>query len=134
VTNGEGCYVTLARLHHACDQIVHELESWPGVQVERQQVFLRTDGIPMLYIRARTQRYYLHVEGMPKAAQVHWYAKLTESARNKHGHKDEIIGWDNLYHERPHLHFDEDRRRAYRTQPLTWSEIRETLARLEAAS
>ena len=55
--------MTLARLHHACDQIVHELESWPGVQVERQQVFLRTDGIPMLYIRAKTQRYYLHVEG-----------------------------------------------------------------------
>ena len=26
-----------------------------------------------------------------------------------------IIGWDNLYHERPHLHFDEDRRREYRT-------------------
>jgi len=126
--------VTLARLRYACDQIVHELESWPGVQVERQQVFLRTDGIPMLYIRAKTPRYYLHVEGMPKTGQVQWYAKLTESAHNKHGHKEEIIGWDNLYHERPHLHFDEDRRREYRTQPLTWSEIRDTLARLEATS
>ena len=126
--------MTLARLHHTCDQIVDELESWPGVQVERQQVFLRTDGIPMLYIRAKTRRYYLHIEGMPKTGQVQWYAKLTQSVRNKHGHKEEIIGWDNLYHERPHLHFDEDRRREYRTQPLTWSEIRETLARLEAAS
>jgi hypothetical protein len=88
----------------------------------------------MLYIRAKTPRYYLHVEGMPKTGQVQWYAKLTESVRNKHGHKEEIIGWDNLYHERPHLHFDEDRRREYRAQPLTWSEIRDTLARLEAAS
>ena len=61
------------------------------------------------------------------------YAKLTESARNKHGHKEEIIGWDNLYHERPHLHFDEGQRREYRTHPLTWSEIRETIARLEAS-
>jgi len=126
--------VTLERLRHACDQIVHELESWPGVQVERQQVFLRTDGIPMLYICAKTQRYYLHVEGMPKTGQVQWYARLTQSARNKHGHKEEIMGWDNLYHERPHLHFDEDQRREYRTQLLTWSEIRETIARLEAIS
>jgi hypothetical protein len=124
--------VTLARVQHTCDQITHELESWPGVYVERQQVFVRTDGIRMLYIRAKTQRYYLHVEGMMKAGDVHWYAKLTPSARNKHGHQEEIIGWDNLYHERPHLHFDEDRRREYRTQPLTWGEIRETLAHLEA--
>ena len=50
------------------------------------------------------------------------------------GIREEIIGWDNLYHERPHLHFDEDRRREYRTHLLTWSEIRETIARLEAAS
>jgi len=125
--------VTLERLQHAADQIVHELESWPGVQIDRQQVFMRTDGLPMLYIRAKTQRYYLHVEGMRKTELVHWYAKLTQSARNKHGHKEEIIGWDNLYHERPHLHFDEDRHREYRTQPLSWDEIRDTLARLEAA-
>ena len=102
------------------------------MHVERQQVFVRTDGIPMLYIRAKTQRYYRHVEGMMKAGEVHWYAKLTPGVRNKHGHQEEIIGWDNLYHERPHLHFDEDRRREYRTQPLTWGEIRETLAHLEA--
>ncbi len=125
--------MTLERLQHAADQIVHELESWPGVQIDRQQVFMRTDGLPMLYIRAKTQRYYLHVEGMLKTELVHWYAKLTQSARNKHGHKEEIIGWDNLYHERPHLHFDEDRHREYRTQPLSWDEIRDTLARLEAA-
>jgi hypothetical protein len=121
-------------MQHACDQIVHELASWPGVQVERRQVFMRTDGLPMLYIRARTQRYYLHVEAMEKAGDVQWYAKLTQSARNKHGHQEEIIGWDNLYHERPHLHFDEDCRREDRTQLLTWSEIRETLARMEATS
>jgi hypothetical protein len=126
--------VALERVHQACDQIVYELESWPGVQVERQQAFMRTDGIPMLYIRAKTQRYYLHVEGLLKTGQIQWYAKLTQSARNKHGHKEEIIGWDNLYHERPHLHFDEDRRREYRTQLFTWGEIRETLARLEATS
>jgi hypothetical protein len=89
---------------------------------------------PMLYIRAKTQRYYLHIEGMMKTGHVRWYAKLTQSIRNKHAHKDEIIGWDNLYHERPHVHFDEDQRREYHTQPLTWNDIRETLARLEATS
>jgi hypothetical protein len=61
---------------------------------------------------------------MEKAGEVQWYTKLTQSVCNKRGHKEEIIGWDNLYHERPHLHFDEDRRREYRTQLLTWSEIR----------
>ena len=30
----------------------HELQDWPGVHIERQQVFVRTDGMPMLYIRA----------------------------------------------------------------------------------
>ena len=38
VISREGYYVTLARLHHACDQIVYELESWPGVQIERQSL------------------------------------------------------------------------------------------------
>jgi hypothetical protein len=118
----------------ACDQIRQELESWSGVYIERQQIFMRTDGIPMLYIRAKTQHYYLHIEGMMKMGHVRWYAKLTQSIRNKHAHKDEIIGWDNLYHERPHVHFDEDQRREYHTQPLTWNDIRETLARLEATS
>ena len=84
--------MTLEALQHACDQITHELKGWPGVHIERQQVFVRTDGIPILYIRAQTQRYYLHVEGMLKAGLVQWYAKLTQSARNKHGHKEEIIG------------------------------------------
>lgn len=55
--------MTLEALQHACDQITHELKGWPGVHIERQQVFVRTDGISMLYIRAQTQRYYLHVEG-----------------------------------------------------------------------
>ena len=26
--------------------------------------------------------------------------------QNKHGHKNEIIGWDNLYEDRPHIHFN----------------------------
>ena len=88
----------------------------------------------MLHIHAKTQGYYLHVEGMLKTAQVHWFAKLSQSARNTHGHKEDIMSWDNRYHERSHLHFDEDRRREGRTQLLTWSEIRETLARMEAPS
>lgn len=125
--------MNLTDVQQACEHIVHELAAWPGVHVERQQVFFRTDGIPMLYIRAKTQHYYLHIEGMPTRGQMQWYAKLTRSARNKHGHKEEIIGWDNLYHEQPHVHFDEDQRREYRAQPLTWDEIRQTLARLEAA-
>ncbi len=126
--------MTLESVHQASDQIAHELASWPGVQVERQQVFMRTDGIPMRYIRAKTPRYYLHVEAMMNTADVQWDAKLIQSARSKHGHKEKIIGWENLYHERPHAHLDADQRREYRTQPLTWSEIRDPLARLEATS
>ncbi len=126
--------MTLEQVQQACDQIAQELESWGDVQIERKLVFVRTDGLPMLYIRARTPHHYLHVEGMLRAEQVQWYARLTQNARNKHGHKEEIIGWDNLYHELPHLHFDEDRRREYRAYPLTWREIRDTLARLESPS
>ena len=44
--------MALEALQHACDQITHELQDWPGVHIERQQVFVRTDGMPMLYIRA----------------------------------------------------------------------------------
>jgi len=124
-------HLTLEQLQAECDQISQVLENWTFVQIERKTVFLRTDGIPMLYMCARTKGYYLHIEGMLKAGQVRWYVKLTSSARNKHGHKDEIIGWDNLYHERPHVHFDEDRRREYRAHPIPWDEIRETLSRLE---
>ena len=57
----------------------------------------------MLYIRAKTQRDYLHIEGMPKAGQVYWYTRLTESARNNKAVKEEIIGWDNYYHREHHI-------------------------------
>jgi hypothetical protein len=45
--------VTLEALQHACDQITHELQGWPGVCIERQQVFVRTDGIPISWDEIR---------------------------------------------------------------------------------
>jgi hypothetical protein len=93
---------------------------------------MRTDGLPMLYLKARTQAHYLHIEGMVVENELRCYCKLTKSERNKHSYKDETIGWDNLYNHRPHVHFDEDARREYRQGRIEWDEIRSAIEGLEA--
>ena len=108
------------------------LRQWAHATVERKMVFVGTDGVPRLYMKARTRFHCLHVEGMISSGEFRFYAKLTKSGRNKHAHRDEIIGWDNLYHDRPHIHYNEDERREYRTEAISWAEIETTIRELEA--
>lgn len=104
--------------------IIKILEEWKVIsKIEYSKSFMRSDGIPMLYIKAKTNKYYIHIEGIIKDKELKCYIKLTKSNKNKHGHKDEIIGWDNLYEETPHIHFNEDTRREYRKEKITWDEI-----------
>ncbi len=42
-----------------------------------------------------------------------------------------MIGWDNLYNEQPHIHYDDDERREYREERISWEEIRTTIERVE---
>lgn len=90
-----------------------------------KRAFIRSDGLSMLYVKAKSSRYYIHIEGIIKGEELRCYIKLTENDKNKHSHKDEIIGWDNLYEDRPHIHFKEDKKREYREEKIRWSEIRE---------
>lgn len=120
----------MERIEKELSEIVTMLRDWQ-LSVERRRAFTRTDGIPMLYVRAKTREHYLHVEAMIVGDELRFYCKLTRSGRNKHAHKDELIGWDNLYNERPHVHYDEDKRREYREERIRWEEIRATIERLE---
>lgn len=120
----------MGRIEEELIEIVTMLRDWQLI-VERKKAFIRTDGVPMLYVRAKTRKHYLHVEGMIIGNELRFYCKLTKSERNKHAHKDELIGWDNLYNEWPHVHYDEDERREYREEKISWEEIRATIERLE---
>ncbi len=84
----------------------------------------------MLYVKAKSNKYYVHVEGIIKERELKCYIKLTEDAKNKHSHKNEIIGWDNLYEDRPHIHFDGDEKREYRAEEISWDEIKETIIKI----
>ena len=80
----------------------------------------------MWFLRFAIQiQYYVHIEGIIKGEELKCYTKLTKNDKNKHSHKDEIIGWDNLYEDRPHIHFNEDEKREYREEEICWDEIKE---------
>ena len=114
--------------------IERELKNIVGVlrregifKVEYKRAFIRGDGLPMLYVKAKCNIYYVHIEGIIKGDDLKCYIKLTENDKNKHGHKNEIIGWDNLYEDRPHIHFNEDETREYREEKIGWDEIKEKI-------
>lgn len=111
-------------------KIVEVLRNWDLFKVEYKRAFIRGDGLPMLYVKAKSDKYYVHIEGIIKEQELKCYIKLTEDNKNKHSHKDEIIGWDNLYEDRPHIHFDEDEKREYREEEISWDEIKETIIKI----
>ena len=123
----------MGRIEEELGEIVTMLGDWQ-LSVERKMAFIRSDGAPMLYVRAKTREHYLHVEGMIVGDELRFYCKLTKSERNKHAHRDELIGWDNLYNERPHIHYSEDARREYREKRISWEEVKATIERLEGHS
>ena len=106
------------------------LRKWDIFRIEYKRAFIRGDGLPMLYVKAKSDKYYIHIEGIIKEQELKCYIKLTEDNKNKHSHKDEIIGWDNLYEDRPHIHFDEDKKRDYREDEISWDEIKETIIKI----
>ncbi len=110
--------------------IVEVLRKWDIFKIEYKKAFIRGDGLPMLYVKAKSDKYYAHIEGIIKEQELECYIKLTEDNKNKHSHKDEIIGWDNLYEDRPHIHFDEDEKREYREDEISWDEIKETIIKI----
>jgi hypothetical protein len=114
----------LERLEKELEELVTVLEGWASFKVVYKRTFTRSDGLPMLYIKAKSSIYYVHIEGIIKGEDLKCYTKLTENAKNKHSHKDEIIGWDNLYEDRPHIHFNEDEKREYREEEIRWNEIK----------
>ena len=110
--------------------VVEVLRKWDIFRVEYKRVFIRGDGLPMLYVKAKSDKYYVHIEGIIKEQELKCYIKLTEDSKNKHSHKDEIIGWDNLYEDRPHIHFNEDEKREYREDEISWDEIKKTIIKI----
>ena len=110
--------------------IVEVLRKWDIFKIEYKRAFIRGDGLPMLYVKAKSDKYYVHIEGIIKEQELKCYIKLTEDNKNKHSHKDEIIGWDNLYGARPHIHFDGDKEREYREEEISWDEIKETIIKI----
>ncbi|RZN37488.1 MAG: hypothetical protein EF813_05735 [Methanosarcinales archaeon] len=110
--------------------VVEVLRKWDIFRIEYKRAFIRGDGLPMLYVKAKSDKYYVHIEGIIKEQELKCYIKLTEDNKNKHSHKDEIIGWDNLYEDRPHIHFNEDEKREYREDEISWDEIKETIIKI----
>ena len=117
----------MKRIERELEDILKVVNEWETFNVEYKRAFIRSDGLPMLYLKARSNKYYVHIEGIIKGEELKCYIKLTENDKNKHGHKDEIIGWDNLYEDRPHIHFNEDERREYMEEELSWDEIKEKI-------
>ena len=113
------------RIERELKNILNVVREWEIFEVEYNRAFIRSDGLSMLYVKARTNKYYVHIEGIIKGEELKCYIKLTENNKNKHSHKDEIIGWDNLYEDRPHIHFNEDEKREYREEEICWDEIKE---------
>jgi len=116
--------MNLAKIEKELEEIVKALREW-GLTIEYKMAFIRSDGLPMLYVKAKREKYYVHIEGIIKGKELKCYTKLTENDKNKHSHKDEIIGWDNLYEDRPHIHFNEDEKIEYREEEICWDEIKE---------
>jgi len=117
----------LKRIERELEDILKVVKEWETFKVEYKRAFIRSDGLPMLYLKARSNKYYVHIEGIIKGEELKCYIKLTENDKTKHGHKDEIIGWDNLYEDRPHIHFNEDEKREYREEGIYWNEIKEKI-------
>lgn len=113
------------------EKIVRMLNGWKIMGIEYKKAFVRSDGIPMLYIKAKSKGkgHYIHIEGIVKEGSLRYYAKLTRNDKNKHGHRDEIIGWDNLYNDEPHIHFNEDEKREYRE--ISWEETKRNIEEME---
>ena len=117
----------MKRIERELEEILKVVKEWETFKVEYKRAFIRSDGLPMLYLKAKSNKYYVHIEGIIKGEELKCYIKLTENDKNKHGHKDEIIGWDNLYEDRPHIHFNEDEKREYREEGIYWNEIKEKI-------
>ena len=117
----------MERIERELEDILKVLEKWENFKVVYKRAFVRSDGLPMLYVKAKGSEYYVHIEGIIKGEELKCYIKLTKNDKNKHGHKDEIIGWDNLYEDSPHIHFNEDERREYREEEISWGEIKEKI-------
>ena len=117
----------MKRIERELEDILKVVKEWETFKVEYKRAFIRSDGLPMLYLKARSNKYYVHIEGIIKGEELKCYIKLTENDKTKHGHKDEIIGWDNLYEDRPHIHFNEDEKREYREEEICWDEIKEKI-------
>lgn len=111
-------------------EVLGALGSWDlpiPLVVQYAETFTRTDGRAMLYVHAVLGEYHLHIEGLIQAAGPGFYIKFTRHPRNKHGHLDEIIGWDSLYNDAPHVHLHEDRIRQ-EWELFSWAEIARWLA------
>ncbi|MCK4733042.1 MAG: hypothetical protein KAT65_11350 [Methanophagales archaeon] len=117
----------MKRIERELEDILKVVKEWETFKVVYKRAFIRSDGLPMLYLKARSNKYYVHIEGIIKEEDLKCYIKLTKNDKNKHGHKDEIIGWDNLYEDRPHIHFNEDEKREYREEGIYWNEIKEKI-------
>ena len=117
----------MERIEKELENIVEVLRKWGIFKVEYKKAFIRGDGVPMLYVKAKSSKYYVHIEGVIKEQELKCYTKLTENNKNKHSYKDEIIGWDNLYEDHLHVHFNDDERREYTEEEISWGEIKEKI-------
>ena len=117
----------MERIDRELKNIVKVLRRWGIFKVEYKRAFIRGDGLSMFYVKAKSNKYYVHIECITIGEELKCYIKLTENDKNKHGHKEEIIGWDNLYEDRPHIHFNEDEKREYREEEISWDQIKEKI-------
>ncbi len=64
----------MGRIEEELSEIVTMLGDWQ-LSIEREMAFIRSDGAPMLYVRAKTREHYLHIEGMIVGNELRFYCK-----------------------------------------------------------
>ena len=48
-------------------KIVEVLRNWDLFKVEYKRAFIRGDGLPMLYVKAKSDKYYAHIKALSKS-------------------------------------------------------------------
>ena len=60
----------MERIERELEDILKVLEELESFKVVYKRAFIRSEGIPMLYIKAKGSKYYVHIEGIIKGEEL----------------------------------------------------------------
>ena len=66
------------RIERELGDILKVVKKWETFNVEYKRAFIRSDGLPMFYVKAKSNKYYVHIEGIIKGEELKCYIKLKE--------------------------------------------------------